>query len=153
MTAYHVYVLSEPDDAALDAPVQAAAEHALAAAAAPAPCALTVTLTTTEAVQALNREYAGKDEPTDVLSFPAEDTPYAVEPGEPPYLGDVIIALPVAAEQAERLGRSLADEVQMLAIHGVLHLMGYDHDTDEEQAEMSAAEADAAARLAGAGGS
>lgn len=148
MAAYEIYVLVEPEDPALEARVQAAVAHALSAADAPEPCALTVNLTTAEAVRDLNREYAGKDETTDVLSFPAEDEPYAVEPGEPPYLGDVIIAVPVAAEQAERLGRTLTAELQTLAIHGTLHLLGYDHGEQAEKAEMERLETEAAAQLA-----
>lgn len=123
-----------------EASLQEAAWHALNAGRAGAPCALTVTLTSAGRVQELNREYAGLDEPTDVLSFAAEDQPYAVEPGEPPYLGDVVIAVPVAEEQARELGHSLLAELQMLVIHGTLHLLGYDHGTPEEQAEMWAFE-------------
>ena len=100
------------------------------------PNALTITLTSAERVNELNKQYAGIDSATDVLSFPAEDEAYAVDPGDPPYLGDVVIAYPIAAQQAKDAGLQLIVELQTLAIHGTLHLLGYDHDTPERQAEM-----------------
>lgn len=150
-TGYAIYVGVEGDYAVDLARVEAAARQALIVAQAEAPCALTVTLTSAERVQELNREFAGLDEPTDVLAFPAEDEPYAVEPGEPPYLGDVVIAYPVAEEQARAAGHSLVAELQVLAIHGTLHLLGFDHQTPEQRAEMWAYESAAmdAVRQAG----
>lgn len=133
---YTVFVVVEEPCEVENAGVQAAAWYTLQTVAAPAPCALTLTLTGSERVQEFNREYAGIDEPTDVLSFAAEDEPYAVEPGEPPYLGDVIIAVPVARQQAAEAGHSLLNELQLLVIHGTLHLLGFDHQTPDQQAEM-----------------
>jgi probable rRNA maturation factor len=75
-------------------------------------------------VRDLNRRYRGKDAATDVLSFPAD------EPGE---LGDVVIALGVARRQASQAGHSLATEFRVLALHGLLHLLGYDHERDAGQ--------------------
>jgi probable rRNA maturation factor len=75
-------------------------------------------------VHDLNRRYRGKDSSTDVLSFPAD------EPGE---LGDVVIALGVARRQARRAGHSLPTEFRVLALHGLLHLLGYDHERDDGQ--------------------
>jgi probable rRNA maturation factor len=98
--------------------------------------ALSLVITSAEAVQALNRQFVGKNAPTDVLAFPTLDDSSATEPGEPPYLGDVIIAYPVAAEQAGKAGHSTLVELQLLTIHGVLHLLGYDHDTPERKDEM-----------------
>ncbi len=137
---YTIYTGAEGDYPVDLARVEAAARQALIVAQAEAPCALTITLTSAERVQELNREFAGLDEPTDVLAFPAEGEPYVVEPGEPPYLGDVVIAYPVAEEQAHAAGHSLIAELQMLAIHGVLHLLGFDHQTPEQRAEMWAYE-------------
>jgi probable rRNA maturation factor len=133
---YTVFVVVEEPCEVEAAGVQAAAWYSLQMVGASAPCALTLTLTGSERVQEFNREYAGIDEPTDVLSFAAEDEPYAVEPGEPPYLGDVIIAVPVARQQAAEAGHSLLNELQLLAIHGTLHLLGFDHQTPDQQAEM-----------------
>ena len=82
---------------------------------------LTVAVTTDARVRALNRRFRGVTRPTDVLSFPAD------EAGE---LGDIIIARGVAARQAHNLGHSLATELKVLALHGLLHLLGYDHERD-----------------------
>ena len=83
---------------------------------------LTVAVTTDARVRALNRRFRGVGKPTDVLSFPAD------EPGE---LGDIVIARGVAARQARDRGHSLATELRVLALHGLLHLLGYDHDQDD----------------------
>jgi probable rRNA maturation factor len=72
-------------------------------------------------VRQLNRRYRAKNAPTDVLSFPAE---------EPDQLGDVVIALGVARRQAAGAGHSLSTEFRVLALHGLLHLLGYDHERD-----------------------
>ncbi|MBN1120467.1 MAG: rRNA maturation RNase YbeY [Anaerolineae bacterium] len=110
--------------------------HTLNLAQAPIPCGMTLVLTSAERVRDLNRDYAGIDETTDVLSFGVEGDPYAAEPDEPPYLGDVVIAVPVAEAQAQAAGHSLLSEIQTLAIHGTLHLLGYDHQNPDQQAEM-----------------
>lgn len=83
-------------------------------------------LTDDEAIQALNRQYRQKDKPTDVLSFPMGDQ----------LLGQIIISIPTAKRQAKQIGQSLEDELQFLFIHGVLHCLGYDHQTPEEEAVM-----------------
>jgi probable rRNA maturation factor len=84
---------------------------------------LAVVLAGEAAVRALNRRYRGKDKPTDVLSFPG--------PGGEGGLGDVIISVPTAGAEARRLGRSLLQELDVLALHGFLHVLGYDHETDD----------------------
>ena len=71
----------------------------------------------------LNGRYRGKDRPTDVLSFPG--------PGGSEGLGDVLISMPAAERNARRLGRTFAQELDVLALHGFLHLLGYDHETDD----------------------
>ncbi len=91
-------------------------------------------------VHALNLEHRGKDQPTDVLAFPMmdpDDEQLATLAGGP--LGDVVISLDTAQRQASRRGVDLSDEVCVLLAHGLLHLLGYDHQTDEEEAEMNAA--------------
>jgi probable rRNA maturation factor len=127
--------------------IRAAARCALDAADAPANLALTVQIASAEQVHDLNRRFAGIDSPTDVLSFGPEDTAYATEPDAPPYFGDVIIAYPVAEQQAAAAGLPLEVELQTLAIHGTLHLLGYDHGTAEEKAEMEALQNQALALL------
>jgi len=77
-------------------------------------------------IAALNRRFRGKRGPTDVLSFP-----YAGPAGaDGPYLGDIVIAAPVAQRAAKEEGRPLAVELKRLLLHGILHLAGYDHETD-----------------------
>jgi probable rRNA maturation factor len=74
-------------------------------------------------IRSLNARYRGKDKPTDVLSFPG--------PGGAAGLGDIVISVPTAERNAARLGRSLAAELDVLALHGFLHVLGYDHETDD----------------------
>ena len=106
-----------------------------------------VVVTDNDYVQQLNRDYRGVDAPTDVLSFAAQeggelDAAFAPEAAEEMerYLGDLILAYPYAAAEAARYGYSMQIEMQLLVVHGCLHLLGYDHDTDEAQAEMWAAQ-------------
>ncbi len=99
---------------------------------------LTLVLTGDEQVRALNREYLDIDQATDVLSFPAGDTD--PETGRA-YLGDIVISLPRAAEQAETRGHAVEAEVQLLVVHGVLHLLGHDHAEEAEKTRMWALQA------------
>lgn len=89
---------------------------------------LSVSFVTAEEMADLHRRYLGEEGPTDVLSFPQDDD---LPDGGVRVLGDVVICPAVAAEQAG--GES---EVRLLLVHGILHLLGYDHETDEERAEM-----------------
>lgn len=91
------------------------------------------------AIADLNRRFLGEDGPTDVLSFPAQDdgsAGFILPPETDPYLGDIIIALPYAQRQAQELGRELGDELDLLAVHGALHLLGYDHAEPDDKAAM-----------------
>ena len=108
---------------------------------------LTVVITDNDSVADLNRQYRDVDSPTDVLSFPADEPPVEI-PDEPPYLGDLIIAYAYAADQAKAHHHPLNDSLALLVIHGTLHLLGYDHDTPENRAEMWA-EQEAAVRAMG----
>ena len=108
------------------------------------PAALTLLLTGDEPIQQLNRDYRGLDQPTDVLSFAAGEAMPGMAELER-YLGDIVISVPYAARQAEAGGHTLAAELQLLAVHGVLHLLGYD---DEEPASRRAMWALQAAILA-----
>jgi probable rRNA maturation factor len=92
--------------------------------------AVTVCLVTNGQMARWNRAYRGKSRPTDVLSF-ATAGPRAS--AAPDYLGDIAIAPAVARRNARRLGRSFGDEMRILLLHGLLHLMGYDHETDNGQ--------------------
>ena len=99
----------------------------------------------TEAESAeLNNRYRNKNAPTNVLAFPAGDT----DPDSLAlYLGDVIISYPQAEKQAAQAGHSLEAEIQLLVVHGVLHLLGYDHATQEEKSRMWAAQNAALAQI------
>lgn len=112
--------------------------------------AITILLTDDQAIQALNRDYLGEDRPTDVLSFPAgESLPGMDEFAD--YLGDIALSVPYATRQAAEKGHGATAEMQLLVVHGVLHLLGYDHATPEEQREMWAVQAEILERL-GLGG-
>jgi probable rRNA maturation factor len=100
---------------------------------------LSVILTDDARLHELNLNYLGVDAPTDVLSFPASETD--PETGAR-YFGDILISIPRAQAQAEAAGHSLEAEVQLLVVHGVLHLMGHDHTEAEEKARMWKAQAE-----------
>lgn len=118
------------------AALRAAALAALAHQGAP-PGALTIRLTGDTELKRLNRDFLGHDYATDVLSFPSE----AIEAGLR-YFGDLALSLPRAAAQAKAGGHSLKAELQLLVVHGVLHLLGHDHATRRQQARMWAAQAE-----------
>ncbi len=91
-------------------------------------------------LQELNRRYRGKDAPTNVLSFPAA-------PSAAPHLGDLALAWGVCAREAQAQGKPLADHLQHLVVHGVLHLLGFDHEAEDEAETMEALERVVLARL------
>jgi len=93
-------------------------------------------------VQTLNRDYRGKDKPTNVLSFAAldDDGPEMPNTGEPVELGDIIIALETTLSEAEETQTTPADHLSHLVVHGILHLLGFDHMEDEEANVMEDAE-------------
>jgi len=93
---------------------------------------VTIVLTGDAAMRRLNREWRGVDRATDVLSFPSDASEPRV-PGQPRHLGDLVIATGVARRQAAEARHSYATELKVLALHGLLHLLGYDHETDDGQ--------------------
>jgi probable rRNA maturation factor len=99
---------------------------------------LGVMITSDAAVRDLNRRYRGEDAPTDVLSFAlSEDAgEFVLPPDESKRLGDVVISLPAARRQAKRAAHPLEREMELLLVHGLLHLLGYDHATDDEARVM-----------------
>lgn len=80
-------------------------------------------------VRRMNRDFRGKDKTTDVLSFPGEATP------EGRHLGDIVISVPTAERQAASRGAALEQEIKLLLLHGVLHCLGHDHETDAGEME------------------
>lgn len=113
--------------------LEKAAQTALDDQEAPENAELTIVVEGDQAVQQLNKQYLGIDAPTDVLSFPAGEVD--PETGNL-YLGDIIISLPRATAQAQAGGHELFAEIQLLVVHGVLHLLGMDHAEPDEKAAM-----------------
>ncbi|MCC7104168.1 MAG: rRNA maturation RNase YbeY [Chloroflexi bacterium] len=119
----------------------------------PGPIVVSVHLLDDAALQAANREQRGVDAPTDVLSFPLSDhlQPvtglFVLPPGAPRHLGDVLISYERAMAQGEAFGHGTARETAYLLAHGVLHLLGYDHESDDERVVMRAKEETALAPL------
>ncbi len=110
-----------------------------------------LTLVDDAAIQEFNRTYRGIDAPTDVLSFALDETgpdePACNVPEAGRLLGDIIVAVPAAVRQAERYGHSLARELAFLAVHGFLHLLGYNHDNEADAARMEARQEAILARM------
>ena len=149
---YEVVITIEHElDPSLDeAFIAALAEAVLRQENAP-PGTVSVVITDDATVQELNRQYRGLDEPTDVLSFglgglakPLEETaaePFIVPEELPPQIGEIVIAYPYAARQAAATGRPIRDELALLVVHGVLHLLGHDHLESGETDTMRGREA------------
>ncbi len=99
-----------------------------------------ITLTDDPELRVLNRTYRGKDVPTNVLAFPAADPAESPPPGMPLLLGDVVLAFTTIRREAEAQDKPFADHLRHLVVHGVLHLLGYDHQTSTDAAVMEARE-------------
>jgi len=114
-----------PDDVAF---VRATLEATMDRLGVPSDVEIALVFTDDAEISALNRAYRGEEGATDVLSFAADraDLP----PGEPPYLGDIAIAVTYASAGAARAGHPLADELALLAVHGLLHLLGHEDETE-----------------------
>ena len=98
---------------------------------------LSLIITDDEAIRELNRRFRGVDAPTDVLAFGTGTEEHFVSaPERPPYLGDVVISYQRALAQAEELGHAVAEELKLLVIHGILHLLGYDHQEEDAARKM-----------------
>lgn len=108
----------------------------------PKPAEISIVLTDDAQMQVLNRQYRGKNRSTDVLSFSQlEGEPFAAGPEGMVGLGDVVISVETAGRQAVEHGHSLQDELDLLVAHGMLHLLGYDDETEAGAAEMRQHEA------------
>ena len=119
-----------------EAVVQRAAQAALGAVEGD----IVVLLTDDAAVRDLNGRFRDKDKPTNVLSFPAPENAF-------PHLGDIVLAYAVCATEAEAQGKTLADHLSHLVVHGVLHLLGRDHEDDAQAEEMEAEEREILAQI------
>ena len=137
-----------PDaEAAVRQAALAAVRAGASAIAAPDGIEISLVLADDAAVQALNRDYLGCDAPTNVLAFPQGTESAAATPG-PVLLGDVVLALETVSREAAAQGKSAIDHARHLVVHGVLHLLGFDHDTAAAATDMERREA---AILAGLG--
>ena len=105
------------------------------------PCMVSVSVVSDERIAELNAEWRGVDRPTDVISLECErpDDPL-LAPGEPCELGDIVLAPAYIAEQAKRFGTTFVDEFRLLLTHGMLHLLGWDHLTEEDAEAMEVRE-------------
>ena len=113
----------------------AVARHVLAQRSVPAEMELSVLLVDEEAITALNRHHLDEDAPTDVLAFPM-DVPGETPPDVPAVLGDVVLCPAIAERQAGEHGYAARDELRMLTVHGILHLLGMDHAEPDEERTM-----------------
>jgi probable rRNA maturation factor len=102
------------------------------------PGEVTVVVTDEQGIRELNRDFLGRDRVTDVLAFATQEEggPFVPAPEAGNYLGDVIVCYPRAEQQALEENHSVQEELALLVVHGVLHLLGYDHATEEEQVAM-----------------
>lgn len=138
-----------PDEDRLTALAEAAVAVVLAEVGAVSPgrpSELSLVFTDDAHVRALNAAWRGKDGPTNVLSFPA----FPVKPGAalPPMLGDIVLAFETVDAEARAEGKKVEDHIVHLVVHGLLHCLGHDHETDEDAEAMEAVERRALARLA-----
>lgn len=100
----------------------------------PTDVVITIVFMTDDEIHGMNLKHRGVDKPTDVLSFPASALPEEID--DSPYLGDILIAYAYTKAQSEREGTAADDGFMLMVVHGTLHLLGYDHATTEERAEM-----------------
>lgn len=109
--------------------------HVLGAEQVPEDMEVSILLVDEDTIAALNQQYLGATGPTDVLAFPI-DAPGEAPPDQPAVLGDVVLCPAVCAGQASRFSRSEHEELQVLTVHGLLHLLGMDHADPVEEAQM-----------------
>lgn len=135
-----------PDEAALTRLVDRAVSAAFAETAAAGPSELSIVFSDDAHIRTLNAGWRGKDKATNVLSFPVFPFPRGGK--LPPMLGDIVLAAETVAREAALEDKPFENHITHLVIHGLLHLLGYDHETDAEADEMEAIERSALARLA-----
>ncbi len=140
----HIYIEPQFENLVPSELLERAAVQTLANAKFDNTAEFSVVIDSDEKLQQLNRDFLGIDAPTDVLSFPSEE----FDPDEQaPYIGDIIISFPRAEMQANDAGHPVINEIQLLVVHGTLHLLGYDHAEPEEKEIMWAAQAEILANL------
>ncbi len=136
----HISITSHRDPEPLDLTAfERIAEFVLDREDVPLAAELSLAVVDIEEMASLNERFRGVEGPTDVLSFGCDD-PCATESDEPVTLGDVVIAPEMAEQQASEHGHTIEEELNLLLVHGVLHLLGYTHDTEEDAEVMRARE-------------
>ncbi|MBW3562789.1 MAG: rRNA maturation RNase YbeY [Actinobacteria bacterium] len=130
-----VFVADEQSQPVDSDDLAAIAAHVLRAQGVPEDMELSLLLVDEPTMASLNEEHLDGDGPTDVLAFPI-DRPGEAPDGVPSILGDVVLCPPVAARQAEQAGHPPEDELRMLTVHGILHLLGMDHAEPDEEQQM-----------------
>ncbi len=141
----NVTLLDEQDDPLEPSPLTDLAASVMVAEGLPTNTELAIHLVDDARIAALNEAHLGKSGPTDVLSFPIEslspgEVPVVVEDGPPLMIGDVLICPSVVRQNADDAGVAFDDELALMVVHGVLHLLGYDHVDDEDAERMEARE-------------
>lgn len=132
----HKVDLQNPDGCSLDSEIlKRAARAVLARHLVDEAGELSIVISKAKTIRAMNLRYANVNAPTDVLSFPAEPAPHTADDCAR-YLGDIVIAFDYAMDQADKTGAALGDALCLLVIHGTLHLLGYDHDTQLAREKM-----------------
>ncbi len=151
--------VEEPFEGTVNRPfLESVLAEALVGRGLPSPAAVGLTITDDEGIRELNLRHRGIDVPTDVLSFPLQEyeSPekprilFPLPPGEPLPLGDIVISYPRAVEQAQEYGHSLERELAFLTVHGLMHLLGYDHE-DPAQAQQMRVQEEAVLQRLGLG--
>lgn len=123
-----IEVLNRQRKVAIDpAPLREFAERACGTIDETRGCAVTVVIVSDDRIRSLNADFRGKDRATDVLSFPFGE----ISEGDEPFLGDIVISAETAKRQSEENGLDLETEIRQLILHGMLHLAGFDHETDD----------------------
>lgn len=146
-----VFLADEQDVAVDHDDLVAVAQHVVDEQQVPEDMELSLLLVDEATIAALNEEHLGKSGPTDVLAFPI-DEPGEAPPDSPAILGDVVLCPAVAGAQALTTGRTPADELRLLTVHGILHLLGMDHATPDDEREMFGLTDRLLASYAGRGG-
>ena len=139
----HVHYRNEVRGSGVDARALKATARTLLQAIGEPDSAISLTLVNDDAIRKINREHRGKDKPTDVLSFPLEPEPFSQER----LLGDIVISIDTAKRQAQDYDAPVQREIYRLLIHGLLHVMGHDHEETEERRKMEREERRLAAAI------
>ena len=141
----NIFLADEQDEAVDTEPIVTMAERVLLAESVPGHAELAIVLVGSDEMAGYNRRFMERDGPTDVLAFPVEQLvpgqiPTTIANGQPLSLGDIFVCPAVVKDQAAELGVSVGDEMALIVTHGILHLLGYDHNDPADAAVMTVRE-------------